>query len=255
MTSVAVVMPAYNEEAGIPGFLREIVSAMTGVDVHLFVADDCSTDRTRAVLDRLAHELPLTVLPGETNSGHGPTTLRALVAGLDSKADVIVAVDGDGQFVGSDMRALVDMLIMREADVIEGVRTGRDDPLFRRATSWATRSLVQVRAHERPQDANTPLRVYRPEVLVRFLAAVPPDAMTPNLLFSALTRTWRLVVLEVPVSSIPRRGGDPGGSSWRAKRHSLPSRRYVNFCVKAGRQWVSTPLSSSLRPDPGHDAL
>lgn len=255
MTVVAVVMPAYNEEAGIPGFLREIVAAMSGLEVRLFVADDCSTDRTGAVLDGLTAELPLTVLPGERNAGHGPTTLRALSAGLASGADVIVAVDGDGQFVGSDMRTLVDMLLMRGADIIEGVRTGRDDPIFRRVTSWTTRSLVQLRAHERPQDANTPLRVYRPEVLARLLSAVPADAMTPNLLISALARSSRLVILEVPVSSIPRRGGDPGGSTWRAKRQSVPSRRYVDFCIKAGRQWVSPPPSAPPPTQSGNQPL
>lgn len=252
MTSVTVVMPAYNEEAGIPGFLREIAAAMSGLDLALIVADDCSTDNTLTQLAALAGELPLTVLPGEANAGHGPTTIRALKAGLATGSDVIVAVDGDGQFVGADMRRLVDMLLTREADIVEGVRTGRDDPVFRRATSWTTRTLVQMRAHQRPQDANTPLRVYRPSALRRLLAVIPADAMTPNLLVSAISRTWGLAVLEVPASSIPRRGGDPGGSTWRAKRQSIPSRRYVDFCLKAGRQWFSGPSGSA---NPGDQPL
>jgi dolichol-phosphate mannosyltransferase len=248
-TKVAVVMPAFNEEAGIPGFLGEITAALDGLDLTLFVADDRSTDGTLATLESLTDELPLTVLPGIANAGHGPTTLRALHAGLASGADVIVAVDGDGQFYGSDIRSIVDQLVAGDADVIEGVRNGRDDPLFRRATSWTTRALVQMRAHARPIDANTPLRVYRPRTLARLLTVVPSDAMTPNLMISALCRRWGLTILEIPVASIPRRGGDAAGSTWRARRKSLPSKRFVQFCAQAGRQWVTLPLSSGTTAD------
>lgn len=248
-TTVAVVMPAYNEESGIPDFLREITGALDGFDLRIFVADDCSTDATRAVLDDLTTALPLTVLAGIRNAGHGPTTLRALHAGLASGASVIVAVDGDGQFYGKDIRSLVDALLAGDADVIEGVRSGRDDPLFRRATSWATRALVQMRAHSRPVDANTPLRVYRPRTLERLLAVVPDDAMTPNLLIAALCRTWGLTVREMPVASIPRRGGDPAGSTWQARRKSLPSKRFVRFCFDAGRQWITLPVGSAAASD------
>jgi len=250
-TKVAVVMPAYNEAAGIPGFLREIAAALDGFDLHIFVADDCSTDGTRSALESLTTELPLTVLPGVSNAGHGPTTLRALHAGLSSGAAVIVAVDGDGQFHGADIRSIVDQLLAGEADVIEGVRNGRDDPLFRRATSWTTRALVQARAHARPIDANTPLRVYRPRTLERLLTVVPDDAMTPNLLISALCRNWGLSIVEAPVASIPRRGGDEAGSTWQARRKSLPSKRFVTFCVQAGRQWISLPRGSGIPTDDG----
>ncbi len=244
-TRVAVVMPVFNEEAGVTEFLDEIVGAMHGLDLSIIVADDCSTDHTRDVLEGLASRLPLTVLPGARNMGHGPTTLRALHAGLGLHTDVVVAVDGDGQFTGSDIRMLVDLLLASDADIIEGVRHGRGDPLFRRATSWATRSLVHARSHVRPDDANTPLRVYRPRALERLLAIVPAAAMTPNLLISSISRSWGLTIMEVPVASLPRRGGDHAGSTWRARRKSLPSKRFLEFCVRAGRQWVDLPTGKS----------
>jgi dolichol-phosphate mannosyltransferase len=244
-TRLAIVMPVFNEEAGVTEFLDEIVGSMQGLELSLIVADDCSTDRTRDVLEALAARLPLTLLPGSRNMGHGPTTLRALRAGLDLDPDVVVAVDGDGQFTGTDIRTLIDLLLASDADIIEGVRCGRGDPLFRRATSWTTRSLVQARSHVRPDDANTPLRVYRPRALERLLSIVPADAMTPNLLISSLSRSWGLTVMEVPVASLPRRGGDHAGSTWRARRKSLPSKRFMEFCVRAGRQWVDLPTGRS----------
>src|SRR4051794_13364458 len=135
MIKVVVVMPAYDEGEGIPGFLQEIEAAFVS-DVQLVVCDDCSTDDTVARVQALqATGLHVRVVPGTTNVGHGPTTLRALREGLDSGADVVVAVDGDGQFKGSDVARVAD-LVIGGVDVAEGVRTHRREPLFRRVTAF-----------------------------------------------------------------------------------------------------------------------
>ena len=182
--------------------------------------------------------LPITVRSNEVNLGHGPTTIRALRAGLDAQAEVVVAVDGDGQFRGSDIARLVGILQTSGCDVVEGVRTSRSDPLFRRVTSVVTRGLVWLRVRKSPRDANTPLRVYRPEVLADVLATLPDDAMTPNLLISAWTRRTGVALREEFVDSLDRRGDTAHGSSWQARHQLIPSRRFVTFCLKAGLQWV-----------------
>lgn len=237
--SVIVVMPAWNEAEGITGFLVELASALDGLDPRFVVVDDCSTDRTSdAALAAVEQGVDVTCLVNDVNSGHGPSTMRALRAGLASGADAVVAIDGDGQFVGADVRRVVDALLSGTAQVVEGVRTSRSDAAYRRLTSEVTRGLVWTRSRTLPADANTPLRAYRPAALARLLERVPPDAMTPNLIISALCRRWRIPLVEVPVLSQPRRGASAEGTTWGARRASLPSRRFVGFCVKAAGEWV-----------------
>jgi dolichol-phosphate mannosyltransferase len=248
---VVVAMPVYNEARGIGEFVEEIATAMTAIETVFVVADDCSTDDTLQVLAGLSESHRVVALPGTRNMGHGPTTLRALRNALTHQPDVIVAVDGDGQFRGPDIRRLVEVLGTENLDIVEGVRVQRNDPLFRRTTSWATRTLVQLRTGERPDDANTPLRVYRPAVLEVLLDSVPADAITPNLIVSALTRVSKLRVGEERVTSIPRRGGDPAGTSWRARRRSVPSKRFIRFCLEAGRQWVG-PTGKPVMSEPAN---
>ena len=237
--SVIVVMPAWNEAEGITGFLVELDAALAGVDPHFVVVDDCSTDRTtEAVLAAGEKGVYVTCLVNDVNSGHGPSTMRALRAGLASGADAVVAIDGDGQFTGADVRRVVDALLGGGAEVVEGVRTSRSDAAYRRLTSEATRALVWTRSRALPADANTPLRAYRPAVLVRLLDRVPPEAMTPNLIISALCRRWHVPLTELPVLSRPRRGASAEGTTWGARRASLPSRRFLGFCVRAAGEWV-----------------
>lgn len=238
---VAIVMPAYNEADGITGFLTDIVDAFTDWTLQVVVVDDSSKDGTADVIDAWASErqAPVTVVRSTPNAGHGPSTLKALRSGLAADPDLVLAVDGDGQFEAADMVQLAGIARLGGVDIVEGVRTERNSPLFRQVTSFATRTLVSARAHARPKDANTPLRVYRPEVLRRLLDEVPADAMTPNLFISVISRRRRLRIIEVPVRALDRRGDSAEGTTWGQRRRSLPTRRFVNFCVDAAREWIT----------------
>jgi len=236
---VTVVMPAWNEAEGIAGFLEELDSALAQWAPEFIVIDDCSTDGTAAAALLVGERgVRVSVLSNDVNRGHGPSTMRALRAGLDTDADVIVAIDGDGQFLGSDVGTVVERLVAGSARVVEGARSDRGEAAYRRITSEVTRALVWSRARSLPADANTPLRAYRPDILRRLLDRVPADAMTPNLIISALVRRWGVPLVEVPVTSRPRRGSSAHGTTWGARRASLPSRRFVTFCLRAAGEWV-----------------
>jgi dolichol-phosphate mannosyltransferase len=239
--TIVVVMPAWNEAEGITGFLQELRECLQEWDPAFIVVDDKSTDETPEVVAALrADGFPVEIVTNSANVGHGPSTLRALRLGLERQARAIVALDGDGQFMGADVNTVVAALSDSTADIVEGVRRSRNDPVYRTVVSTATRTLVWSRARVWPADANTPLRAYRLEALERLLTMLPPSASTPNLLISAITRRGGFEVLEVPVTSIPRRGSDSQGSTWKARSKSIPSRRFIRFCVKASGEWLSS---------------
>lgn len=250
--TVAVVMPAWNESEGISGFLTELHDDLTRFDPIFIVVDDRSTDATAEVVREVAARgIPVEVHTNDQNMGHGPSTLRALRLGLETDSSAVVALDGDGQFIGSDVASVVEKLLTSQADVVEGVRRERNDPLYRRGVSAATRGLVWARSGQHPADANTPLRAYGPDILGQLLAVLPPDASTPNLLISAICRRSGLRIMEIPVRSIPRRGSDQQGSTWKNRRKSLPSRRFVDFCTNAAREWMSATATPIGRDTPG----
>lgn len=244
---ICVVMPAYNESEGIRSFLLEIEESLRALSTPSFVViDDASTDRTAVVLNKLSAEgFPLRFKVNEVNSGHGFTTISALDAGLESESELIVAVDGDGQFRGSDIAQLV--LVMKNnplLDVVEGTRVSRRDPIYRQFTSFATRTLVWFRCRKWPKDANTPLRVYRPHALRKLLDSVNTNTEIPNLIFSALVRSWGLSLQEMPVESLKRRGSDSSGSTWGNRNEHLPTRRFITFCARSTKQWFGSRMTN-----------
>ena len=235
---VILTMPVFNEADGIVEFLTELDRELPG-SVRIQLVDDASTDSTTAHVRSLGLASDRLVLHvNEFNMGHGPTTLKGLRTALESNPEVVVAVDGDGQFEAAEIARLI-AEAAGEVDLIEGVRVGRDDPWFRRLTSRVTGLLVALRCRRMPRDANTPLRVYRPAVLEVLIAGIPENFSVPNLVISARARRRGLRVEEVPVSSRVRRGTNETGSTWGNRRRSIPSARFAKFCGRAIRQWLS----------------
>lgn len=225
-----------------PNFLRELNDSL-GDQATFFVVDDCSSDETIHRLHECqASDIPVSWITNKVNSGHGPSTAQAWQLGLSQPADLIVSIDGDGQFLGTDVARLINAVQMTDSDVGEGLRTARTEAWFRRATSFATRALVWTRCRSWPADANTPLRVYRPDILAQLANSIPPNAVTPNLFISALTRQRQLKLVQIPVRSIDRRGSTQHGSTWGNRHKALPTRRFIVFCWVAGKQWLALRL-------------
>lgn len=235
--TLALAIPAYNEADGIWEFLGELDDVLVPWDgpVAVHVVDDASTDDTLDRLEKLGSELSasLHVARNETNKGHGPTTMRAYRLALASGADVIVQVDGDGQFNGDDLWSLLKALD-RGADVVEGVRQNRTDPWFRTVLSRILRMHLRVVFGATSQDPNCPFRAYRRESLERLIDALPAEAMVPTVYLTVLARRAGLRVDEVPVRHRVRRGASAQGSTWgRRQRRVLVPRRLVVFVWQA----------------------
>jgi polyisoprenyl-phosphate glycosyltransferase len=144
LTSLAVVVPFYNEAQGARLFynqLRDELAARQLQCSFVFV-DDGSQDETLLVLNALADEDPrITTLSLARNWGHQV----ALTAGLDHvdpEAEAIVTMDGDLQHPPEAISAMV-----REyesgAEIVYGIRDRYQDvgPLTRLASSCFHRVL------------------------------------------------------------------------------------------------------------------
>ncbi|TWD56185.1 cellulose synthase/poly-beta-1,6-N-acetylglucosamine synthase-like glycosyltransferase [Arthrobacter sp. AG367] len=97
---VTVIVPAYNESAGIEAAVRSILASTHPVEV--IVVDDGSTDGTADIVEALG-------LPGVTvirkENGGKPSALNAGIQAAGH--DLVVMVDGDTVFEPNTVRALI----------------------------------------------------------------------------------------------------------------------------------------------------
>lgn len=238
---VVIVMPAYNEAEGLEEFITEIYEnvAPTVAQLSVVVVNDRSTDRTSDVLTWLESRFDsFSGITALRNQGHGPTAISAYKAGLRLTPDLIVHVDGDGQFLGRDFVRLIHAAVVSRADVVHGVRHGRSDPWFRKLITALVSFAVALICGRRVPDVNTPFRAYDPSALSYLLTLIPEDAQVPHVHFSIAEKRAGLRVAYLRVASIPRRGQDQGGTMWGAPTKSpiLPPKRLRKFVWTAAKE-------------------
>jgi glycosyltransferase involved in cell wall biosynthesis len=203
---VSIVMPAYNEEEIIEAAVREwygeVIARIPGSE--LIVVNDCSRDRTGAVLARLAQEMAaLRPLTPDRNGGHG----KALRYGFDHICnDWIFQTDSDRQHVPSDFWKLWER---RESnDFVLGVRSMRADGPVRVFITAVMRVANLALWGLWIRDANCPFKLMRRRPAEEVLARIPRDSFIPMVMLSILCRKMKYRVTEVVVEHLPRRGGE-----------------------------------------------
>lgn len=121
---LAVVAPCYNEEAGLPEFVRRVKAACAslGCEHEIVLVNDGSRDRTLAIaLDLASSDPVIRVVNLLRNFGHQ----AAVTAGLDvADGDVVVLIDSDLQ---DPPEIIIEMVTAWKngADVAYGQRRSR----------------------------------------------------------------------------------------------------------------------------------
>ena len=113
---LSVLMPVYNEEAGLETILRRV--AAVDIEKEIIVVDDCSSDGTAGILERI--DIPgLKVIRHSVNRGKGAAIRTALQA---VTGDAVIIQDADLEYDPQDYPALLQPIIEGKAQVVYGVR-------------------------------------------------------------------------------------------------------------------------------------
>jgi glycosyltransferase involved in cell wall biosynthesis len=201
---VTIVMPAFNEQDIIEKAVRDwhdqVVAKLPGAEI--LVVDDCSTDGTGAVLEKLAAQLPaMRFVRPARNGGHG----KALGFGFrQTTGEYIFQTDSDQQHLPSEFWNL---WMLREKDFVFGVRKDRADGMLRIVITRSMRILNFAMWGIWIRDANCPFKLMRRDALERVLKRISEDCFIPMVEVSILSRKMGFTVAEVPVTHLARRGG------------------------------------------------
>ncbi|MEU9017086.1 bifunctional polysaccharide deacetylase/glycosyltransferase family 2 protein [Actinomadura sp. NPDC048394] len=112
---LSVIVPAYNEEAGIAATVRSLLDTDYPGAFEVIVVDDGSSDRTAAIVEGLA--LPGVRLLRKPNGGK-PSALNAGAA--MARGEILVLVDGDTVFQRDTLRHLVGPLADPRVGAVSG---------------------------------------------------------------------------------------------------------------------------------------
>jgi len=113
---ILLIIPAYNEETGIPGVIQGIRRYASGAEI--LVVDDGSTDQTRGV----SLKAGVGVVSHPFNLGYGSALQTGYQYALIKGYETILQMDGDGQHDPSFIPDLLAVVQRDEADIAIGSR-------------------------------------------------------------------------------------------------------------------------------------
>src|SRR5437016_5449153 len=115
--SIAVVVPAFNEEAAIGATIRSV----PGFVDRVIVVDDASADGT-ARAARRSRRRGLELVSHAHNRGVGAAIVTGYRRALALGADVAVVMAGDGQMDPADLPGLLEPIAQGRAEYVKGNR-------------------------------------------------------------------------------------------------------------------------------------
>ncbi|HLW66235.1 MAG TPA: glycosyltransferase, partial [Gemmataceae bacterium] len=201
--SLSLVIPAYNEEAGIARAVAEADEALQALagDYEILVVDDGSCDQTFSIAQQQAQHFPkVRVLQHERNRGYG----AALRSGFEAaRFDRIAFTDADCQFDLRDLDKLVPLA--EQAPIVVGYRQNRQDPWRRKFLSRGYNFLARRLLGTRVRDCDCALKVFRRDALAHLLPESANFFVNTEML--ARARQQGFGVIEAPVRHRPRERG------------------------------------------------
>ena len=222
MAKLSVIVPVFNER----NTLEELVARVRGVDygcvLELVLVDDCSTDGSRALVEKLAatHAEILAVLQ-EQNRGKGAAVRRGFEA---ASGDIMIVQDADLEYDPQEIPRLVSLITRDIADVVFGSRflsTGPHRVLYywHSVGNKLLTLLSNMLTNLNLTDMEVGYKAFRREVIRSISLREDRFGFEPEITAKVARGGWR--IYEVPISYYGRTYEEGKKIGWRDGVHAL----------------------------------
>jgi hypothetical protein len=200
---ILIIVPAYNEEASLPGVVRDLSEHIPAADV--LVVNDGSYDATALV----ARKLGVPVLDLPFNLGIGGAVQAGYLYAERNDYDIAVQFDGDGQHLAGEIKKLLGPLEANQADLVVGSRFlamgGYKTPVFRKIGIGIFSFVLSDIMGTTVTDSTSGFRAANRRVIEFFAHTYPDDY--PEVESLVLLHKVGLRMAEVSVAMRERTGG------------------------------------------------
>jgi glycosyltransferase involved in cell wall biosynthesis len=126
---LSVIIPAYNEENTIQSILDQVFGLkMDQILIEVIVINDCSTDKTRALIESYINENQthtLRLIDQEKNMGKGAAIRKGIE---EASGDFLIIQDADLEYDPREYKDLLNPILNGKADVVYGSRFMGSNP-------------------------------------------------------------------------------------------------------------------------------
>ena len=213
MVELSIVVPIYNEEKAIQGFLKKLKDALKGIRVsHEIIAiDDFSSDKT---YEKLKKVKGIRIVRHPYNKGYG----AALKTGArESRGKYVLFIDGDGEHDPKNIPKLIKH--RKTYDMVVGARQYQYSTLRVMAKKIITAFANYVSEVKIP-DLNCGFRIVKRDILLKYLDSLPNKFSFTSTITMIFIKSGYSIKY-VPINILRRKG----------KSKINPIKDFINFLV------------------------
>lgn len=218
----SVVIPVYNEEECLGTLFDRLTQVMDGLSqpYEIILINDGSRDRSSEILHQLHQKRPKNIVILEFNRNYGQH--MAIMAGFEkSRGEIVITMDADLQNLPEDIPLLIQK-VEEGYDVVGGIRTNRQDKLWRITVSklhnWLREKLTKIHM----VDEGCMLRAYRRSIVKAMAESGERSTFIP-----ALAVTYASNPTDIPVRHAERLAGETGYNFYKLLRYNFDF--FANF--------------------------
>ncbi len=202
---LSILIPIYNEKDTISKVIDKLSSLdIEGWEKELIVVDDCSTDTSRAILEKLQKKVGFVLLKHKKNLGKG-VAIRTAIA--QATGSVCVVQDGDLEYDPTDFIKMLKQLDKSGCQIVYGSRRLNRDNIQYSGLSYYIGGLLLTHLTNLLYGSNitdepTCYKMFDTNLLRSLNIQANGFEFCPEVTAKALKRGHQ--ILEVPISYIPR---------------------------------------------------
>ena len=201
-TKILVAIPAKNEESTILGVVENIniftKNSNLG-DFSIVVFNDKSKDGTKEILENKGHK----VFTISKSFGLGHVFTKITEYFLENNFDLLVTIDGDGQFNPEEISKIIQPILERKADMVTGSRFLKDSKTIniskvKKLGNKMGAKYISSVLKEKYYDVTCGFRAYNKEAIMRvhtFSNFTYTQEVFLNLGFK------KLIIKEIPITT------------------------------------------------------
>jgi glycosyltransferase involved in cell wall biosynthesis len=199
---LSLVIPVYNEAQHLEKWCDTLLAFDFGVSVeHVFV-DDCSTDGSFDILQRIASDPRVRLFRQEHNQGKGAAVRRGI---QETRGSIVLIQDADYEYSLDDVPAVIDPIVRDHADIVFGSRYKSSQTVHRTFHYVVNRTLTLVSNMASGlylTDMETCYKAFRGEIIRGITIESPRFGFEPEI--TAKVAVLKARVAEVPIRYYPR---------------------------------------------------
>lgn len=242
---VAVVIPCYKVKHHIESVLAEI-----GPEVdHIICVDDCCPENSGDFIQSISDDPRVQIARHAENRGVGGAVLTGYTLAIDSGADLIVKIDGDGQMDPALLPAFVTPIVEGHADYTKGnrfwdLRQIRQMPYVRRLGNLGLSFLSKISTGY--WDVFDPTNGYT-AIHASVAQRLPIESISQRYFFETdmlfRLNTMRATVVDIAMDA--RYGDETSNLSVRNVLFEFAGKHAVNFLKRIAYNYYLRDLSAA----------